>query len=264
MAHHTTFRFESISTRQDETSDAYTKERDIAPEYTPLILNAYADGLIPTAALGRGLTIHASAMKYPGRNTWPNDEFHALLNGAPLDGVRAVYEGGGGVVLHIPSEVCHALPDGVHDVAYRITFKPMGHQTRSGSVQIRIDRQPAGGRLLPRIEFPESLYMAPITSDTFAAFPGERIVGIVPDYAWVSGDDTLHVYVRPTGGDGVLIASVPASSGDDPTKISFGMLDLSQSSADDRLDIYYMVEDRAGNLSEPSSPSKHTVQLDPN
>lgn len=229
-------------------------QADVIAGFRPTIPAAYADGVIPNEALNSGLEVHAPLIASGEHYTLPGFEFDLLVDDELVPGTRTIYLGDGDdfVTMQLPATIGSGLTEGFHDVAYRVTPKPFGEPVRSEPTQILVDRTPAGSRRLPRIEFPEAIQREGLSLASLLTMPGQKLSGIIADYADFELTDVLSICIRRRGGEEVAVMTMPVAPGDEATVVNFDRHALEKPRANGPLDFYYYVADKAGNRSKAS------------
>lgn len=227
---------------------------------SPNVEHALDDGLLPIAFLTSPV-----AVTFP---VWDEaaegDYYQLMLDGLAIGTRRQLPANpvpGTELVLDILVDTLTITPDGNHTLAYRVQRFIGGTPSISPTIPIVLDRQKPGGQLLSPLVFPR-LVNDGLTSDELTAM-NNVLVGEVPAYFDLKLDDVIQTYWAGQVGPAhtVKLAEVPGG-GNLPERI---MIDFTreflESLGDIKEDAYYVVTDRAGNVSVDSEPVAFQLNL---
>lgn len=226
-----------------------------ASEAKPIIPAASADGLITPDSWRPHLIVHAPVhIGGPGNGNFPGDIFEAFIDGVLVPESRAIYNDETEYLeIKIPADCFAIRKEGVHTLAYMAYPLGFGEIAVSQEVTFRIDRNPPGGRCLPRIIFDEKierdgLPMAKLSNPSF------QLRGTIPDYADVDVRDTIHLFVKSRNSELELAAGSIRDGGTAAPIAALFDRDALKQAGPGRIDLYYYVTDASGDRSKASPP----------
>ncbi|QWT21713.1 hypothetical protein KPL74_06820 [Bacillus sp. NP157] len=248
--------------RQDQPNE-HTKmpplsEIKVVKGLIPIIPDAFSDLVVPNTLMTEGLLVHAPIITdQDGQNyTDPGFDFDLYYGEQRIPNGHAVYSDTTHkyVPIIIPAEFIDGLDEGVvHSIRYMVSARPFGDMVFSEDAHFRIDRTPAGGRLLSRIMFPQRFHAEGVCLDTLFSLPGGALEGVIADYRDLDPLDIVSVRMRLQGqANEIPVCEFAAGEDRTPMTIHLTRSDFEKLGEDGPVDIYYRVRDKAGNLSEES------------
>ncbi|MDB6049475.1 MAG: hypothetical protein JWR17_2221 [Pseudomonas sp.] len=227
---------------------------------SPVIPSAFIDGLLPAALLSAPVPV-----TFP---VWDEavggDAYQLSLDGILIGVERQLPANpipGSELVLDILVDTLTSTQDGNHTIAYRTERFIGGTPSMSATIPVVIDRQAPGGSLISPLIFPRVVNDG-LTSEELAAM-ADVLIGEVPAYFDIKTGDEIQTYwagkVGPT--HTVRQTEVPGG-GVLPERITIGFSrDFLEGIGDVKADVYYVITDRAGNVSVESEPVAFQLAL---
>lgn len=214
--------------------------------YGPLIPDALADGTIPAASLTADLKL--TAAKWDDVNN-EEDYIFLYVDGqpiAPLDGLP-LKDQPDPIEAAIPLATLTALAEGPHTVHFL-----MGSGFGDGYISLEtsfiIDRTPPGGEELPIIRFKLDYEQNGVSIYQIQA-DGNVLAASIATYESQAVGDVIKTFIQrqvagsPTSGPVLTVATTTERH-----EFDFTLMQLQAANANDRVDFWYTVEDKAGNV----------------
>jgi len=242
-------------------------DEQLVDHLKPRVPAALPDGRIPLDAMDPHLIVHAPIIDLPDEISMPGDVFSTVLDDVEITATRTAYSRmeDDYVEMKVAKEHLDALESGLHALSYRVIAKPFGGTFISGKSLINLDRDPAGGRLLPGILFDEKVVFDGLSLATLLSLPDATLIGTIPDYAEVHPRDMIHVFVRSrASGHEVSAGVVPAMTSGGPIHVKFDRATLESVDSSGVVDFYYYVVDVIGLKSPPSALTALRVEVKEN
>ncbi|WP_050585988.1 Ig-like domain-containing protein, partial [Pseudomonas syringae] len=150
----------------------------------------------------------------------------------------------------------HALTEGKHRLAYRLTTLENGTTNDSPSSSVEVDRTPPGNPLIAPIIFPSQTRDG-LTSEELEGM-GNVLSGTIASYKGMQAGDVIHTYWNNIPGPTAVVTK-------DDMGLKRIMVDFVrsflESIGDIEAPVHYTITDLAGNLSMRSEPVSVKLQL---
>lgn len=214
----------------------------IPPSIPDAIYDEDHEGLLPLSLLGKPLRVEFSG--------WlairPGNTCQLLRDGALIGEVKTITteQEGDPLFIDIPTEY---LVEGVFAIAYRATNTNNGVHEDSPTVRLEIVTTPRGLPKLAPMKFPAAVDCG-LTSAELTNL-GNQLVGEIGSYAGIYQHDVIRSFWGNTEGPGAVVAKT--ATGVNRIHVTYTRAFLQSLGDFDGL-VTYTVEDRAGNISEPS------------
>jgi hypothetical protein len=219
---------------------------DTPLDYGPIIPDALADGTIPADKLTGELGV--TAAKFSGADD-DEDFIFLYVDGQPvepLDGTALVGQQDP-VPLTIPLAILTALAEGPHTVSFSMG-SGFGDSYVSLPTPFLIDRTPPGGDELPLIRFALNYEQNGVTIYQIEA-DGDVLAASIATYEAQAAGDSIETFIAPqVGGTLTPGPRIAVASPTERHPIDFTLAQLQAAGANDRVDFWYTVKDKAGNL----------------
>lgn len=226
----------------------------------PVLPTALVDGLLPAALLTAPIPV-----TFPVWDDAVEGDYYQLLLDNVLVGVQGQLPAnpipGTELTLDIPVDSLTGAQDGNHTLAYLSRRFIGGTPNVSAATPIVFDRQAPGGSLLSPLIFPRVVNDG-LTSDELTAM-ADVLVGEVPAYFDIKLGDVIQTYWAGQKGPEHTVqqAEVPGG-GTQPERIMIGFTRVYlEALGDIKEDVYYVITDRAGNISVDSEPVAFQLAL---
>lgn len=226
----------------------------------PVLPTALVDGLLPVALLTAPIPV-----TFPAWDDAVEGDYYQLLLDNVLVGVQEQLPAnpipGAELTLDIPVDSLTGAQDGNHTLAYLSRRFIGGTPNVSAAIPIVFDRQAPGGSLLSPLIFPRAVNDG-LTSDELTAM-ADVLVGEVPAYFDIKLGDVIQTYWAGQEGPEHTVqqAEVPGG-GTQPERIMIGFTRaFLETLGDIKEDVYYVITDRAGNVSVDSEPVAFQLAL---
>ncbi|KAF1007344.1 MAG: hypothetical protein GAK28_01983 [Luteibacter sp.] len=223
----------------------------------PDVPDALPDGTIPVDKLTAPLLVNAPLwdQAYAGDTYWlllitPGKDPKVVDTRLLEDPLPDV------VPLHIPVDELENLAEGQHFLRFAI-YTTGFDLLPSLEFVIIIDRTPPGGDVLPAIVFDRDIEEKGLTLAKLLAMPGQKLRGIVPNYANGSRGDVLalKMRLRPDGPEvdaGTFVVADP----DREIVVEYDRATLERIDGWGTVDFYFYLSDSAGNRRPDPSVAK--------
>jgi hypothetical protein len=214
--------------------------------YGPLIPDALADGTIPAASLTADLKLTAAKW-----NDVNNEEDYIFLyvDGQPIEPTDGMplKDQPDPIEMVIPLAALTALAEGPHTVHFL-----MGSGFGDGYVSLEtsfiIDRTPPGGDELPIIRFKLDYEQNGVTIYQIQA-DGDLLEASIATYESQAAGDVIKTFIqRQIAGSQTAGPVLTVATTTERHEFAFTLAQLQAASANDRVDFWYTVEDKAGNV----------------
>lgn len=190
----------------------------------------------------------------------PGDKYQLIWNNVPIGAEKTIGDAdvpGTPLTLDVPATLL--LNDGRYQVAYRARNVGGGSGNTSASNPLIVDRTPPGGSLLAGMLFPSVVSDGVLTSAELTAL-GDVLTAEVPGYVGMAWGDHIQTFWGDKAGPEHTVVEAEVTL--DRVMIDFTRAFL-ESLGDVSEPVYYIVTDRAGNVSIKSLEKTFSLFLQP-
>jgi hypothetical protein len=238
----------SMNTASQKTTDTHNFIDDIPyrqmvlPNIPDAIYDEDHDGLLPLGMLNKPLRVEFAG--WPG--IAPDHSYQLLWNGALIGEIKmtTTEKPLDPLFLDVPVEY---LVEGVYAVAYRAINTENGVHADSATVRLEIVLTPPGLPKLAPMKFPDEIDCG-LTSAELTSL-GDQLVAEIGSYAGIYQHDVIRTFWGDMEGPGAVVSKT--ATGLNRIHVTYTR-DFLQSLGNFDGFVTYSVEDRAGNISEPS------------